>query len=353
MLGKNRMSRSFNRRCIRCVLPDTFPGIHFDEEGLCNFCAETPAVPALEQRRLQLKEELEQVILAHKGNAYYDCVVAFSGGKDSSYTLAHLVQTYSLNCLAVTIDNDFMAEQARRNCKAVTQALGVDHLMYTPAPRFMNRMYVNSVTHKNVHSKAAIRRASGICNSCINLINTYMIKTALQNGTFLIAGGYIGGQVPKDSAIMVINLQRKKQMDQVALKRYAAHFGDDAYRYFDLDDRLYAQGDAITVTNPMLTMNVSEAEIIDHIKTLGWQAPRNTGKNSSNCLLNDLGIAIHQKQHGFHPYVFEISEQVRQGTMTRETALEKVENVREFDSLNWQVEKIGLDLVEIEGSNGQ
>lgn len=347
------MSKSSNKRCVRCVLPDTFPGIRFDEHGLCNFCAETPAATDLEKRRLELKEELEQVILGHKGKAYYDCVVAFSGGKDSSYTLARLVQTYGLNCLAVTIDNDFMAEQARRNCKTVTQALGVDHLMYTPANRFMNKMYVTSVTQNDIHPKAAIRRASSMCNSCINLINTYMIKTALQNGIFLIAGGYIGGQVPKDSAIMVINLQRKKQMDQIALQRYAIHFGEEAYQYFDLDDRLYTLGDKITVVNPMLTLNVSEEEIITHIKTLGWQAPRNTGKNSSNCLLNDLGIAIHQKQHGFHPYVFEISEQVRQGTMARETALEKVENVRGFSTLNWQVEKIGLDLAEIESSNGQ
>lgn len=337
-------------RCSRCILPSTFPGISFDEHGLCNFCAETPVGPALAQRRLALKESLEQTIAEHKGQAHYDCIVAFSGGKDSSYTLAHLVKTYGLNCLAVTIDNDFMANQARINCKTVTQALGVDHLMYTPATQFMNKMYVSSVTQKDIHSKAAIKRASGICNSCINLINAYMIKTALQNGTFLIAGGYIGGQVPKDSAIMVINLQRKKQMDQISLKRYVAHFGEDAYGYFGLDDRLYAQGDKITVINPMLTLHVSEEEIISDIEALGWQAPKNTGKNSSNCLLNDLGIVLHQKQYGFHPYVFEISEQVRQGTLDRAAALEKIGKTRGLASLSWQVEKIGLDLADIESA---
>lgn len=342
------MLKKSDKRCTRCVLPDTFPGISFDENGLCNFCAETPAASELEKRRFLLKEELEQVIFEHKGKAHYDCIVAFSGGKDSSYTLAQLVQTYGLNCLAVTIDNDFMANQARLNCKTITQALGVDHLMYTPTARFMNKMYTSSITAKDIHSKAAIKRASGICNSCINLINAYMIKTALQNGTFLIAGGYIGGQVPKDSAIMTINLQRKKQMDQIALKRYATYFGEEAYRYFGLDDSLYDQGDKITVINPMLTMHVSEEKIIAEIKALGWQPPKNTGKNSSNCLLNDLGIAIHQQQHGFHPYVFEISEQIRQGTLDRQTALEKIEKSRAFSSLSWQVEKIGLDLAEFE-----
>jgi tRNA(Ile)-lysidine synthase TilS/MesJ len=344
------MSNLPSKRCTRCVLPDTFPGISFDEHGLCNFCAETPAAAELEKKRLQLKESLEQVIFEHKGRAHYDCIVAFSGGKDSSYTLTQLVKTYGLNCLAVTIDNGFMAEQARLNCKTVTRALGVDHLIYTPASQFVNKMYVSSVTQKDIHSKAAIKRASGICNSCINLINAYMIKAALQNNTFLIAGGYIGGQVPKDSAIMVINLQRKKQMDQIALKRYVAHFGEEAYRYFGLDDRLYAQGDKITVINPMLTLHVSEEKIVQEIQALGWRAPKNTGKNSSNCLLNDLGIAIHQKQYGFHPYVFEISEQVRQGTLDRQTALEKIEKIRAFSSLGWQVKKIGLDLAELENT---
>ena len=26
------------KRCTRCVLPETFPGIQFDEEGVCQYC---------------------------------------------------------------------------------------------------------------------------------------------------------------------------------------------------------------------------------------------------------------------------------------------------------------------------
>jgi len=26
------------RRCTRCILPETFPGIEFDEDGVCNYC---------------------------------------------------------------------------------------------------------------------------------------------------------------------------------------------------------------------------------------------------------------------------------------------------------------------------
>lgn len=337
-----------SQRCTRCVLPNTFPGIQFDEMGLCNFCAESPLPTALAEKRRQLGLEMARVIQQHKGQAQYDCVVAFSGGKDSSYTLLHLVETHGLNCLAVTIDNDFIAEQAKANCKAVTRALGVDHLMYAPSTRFMANMYVTSVTEPNVHARAAIRRASKICSSCINLVNAYMIKTALQNSIFLIAGGYIGGQVPKDSAIMTLSTSRKKQMDQLSLKRYTTYFGPETFRYFGLDESLYDRTDKLTIINPMLTLTISEAEIIDQISELGWQAPPDTGKNSSNCQLNDLGIAVHQRQYDFHPYVFELSEQVRNGLMSREQALTKLEKTPSFAELSWQVEKLGLDLTKIE-----
>lgn len=337
------------RRCTRCVLPETFPGIRFDETGVCHFCAEAAGLTDQATKRARLKADMTAAIEAAVGErrSQYDCIVAFSGGKDSSYTLVHLVEQYGLNCLAVTIDNGFIANQARENCRTVPESLGVDHIMFTPAAKFMNNMYVTSVTKPEVHTKAAIRRASSMCNSCINLINAYMIRTALQNGTGLIAGGYIGGQVPKDSAIMTLNLQRKKHLDQMAIKRYTTHFGAESARYFGLEATLYDQMEQLTIINPMLTMSISEEEIIARIEPLGWRSPKNTGKNSSNCLLNDLGIAIHQHQHSFHPYVFEISEQVRNRAMTREKAMEKVEKWRDFDSLRWQIDKVGLDLNEI------
>ncbi len=26
------------KHCSKCVLPDTFPGIEFDKDGVCNYC---------------------------------------------------------------------------------------------------------------------------------------------------------------------------------------------------------------------------------------------------------------------------------------------------------------------------
>ena len=61
-----------------------------------------------------------EILEASRGTGAYDAIVAFSGGKDSSYTLKLLVEDYGLNCLAVTIDNGFISEGAFKNCRTIT-----------------------------------------------------------------------------------------------------------------------------------------------------------------------------------------------------------------------------------------
>jgi len=336
------------RLCTRCVLPSTFPGISFDAHGLCSMCQDAPPAPEFEKIRGELRRKLASVFDDNRGKAEYDVIVAFSGGKDSSYTLMTLTRTYGLKCLAVTIDNGFIAEQAQKNLRAVTSSLGIDFLLFTPAPVFMNHLYKTSAT-TSVHTKAALTRASSMCNSCINLINNHMVKLALEKSVPIIAGGYIGGQVPKDSVIMVMDLDVQARFRSEAIKRYLKHFGPDAEGYFGISDALVARSPLrkINIVNPMLAFGVSEERIIEEISTLGWRKTADTGSNSTNCLLNDLGIAVHYKQHRYNPYVNEIAEQVRTGLMSREEAIHKVQDIPDFARVERQARAIGLDWSDI------
>lgn len=334
-----------NKLCTKCILPDSFPGINFDVAGVCNFCRSAPPPQDLAKIRGKLTAQMVEAIEAAKATSpeNYDCVVAFSGGKDSSYTLSLLVTEYKLKCLAITIDNGFVADQAIANCKAVTTALGVDFMFFTPAPTFMNNMYkASALQSEEIHSKSALTRASSICNSCISLINTYMIKVSLQQRIPLIAGGYIGGQVPKDGAVMQIDLDMQQRLSQSKLEKFSKAFGPRTNDYFAIPERYMKDKIKITLLNPMLTLAVTEDQIIERISQFGWKKTTNTGAHSTNCRLNDLGIALHLKQNGFHPYAAEVSDQIRAGTMTRETALKKVGENPQFADLVWQANKIGI-----------
>jgi len=52
-----------------------------------------------------------------KGKRNYDTFVAYSGGKDSTYTLMTLKQDFGLKVLAVTLDHGFVFPMALKNIR--------------------------------------------------------------------------------------------------------------------------------------------------------------------------------------------------------------------------------------------
>ncbi len=332
------------RICGRCVLPDTFPGITFDANGECSFCQQAGPVADLERQRTASLVAMNRVIDAARGKGgEYECIVAYSGGKDSCYTLKLMVERYRLRCLAVTIDNGFLSDRARLNGLAVTSALGVDLLCFRPAPAFMNRLYRESAVRDDLHAPSAIKRASATCSSCIQLVNTQMICMALDRGAPLIAGGYIGGQVPKDAAHLTIDVSLLAKARLAVQSRYVQVLGSEADQYLALPPTVPGTA-SVTILNPMLVAQVTEEQIIEAIAPLGWQRTKDTGPQSTNCRLNDLGIFLHHRKHGFNPYLFEMAEQVRQGLLDRDVALERARVIPSEEAVADQARQIGLDL---------
>lgn len=79
------------RICKKCILPDNFKNTTFNEEGICNYCQSnitiSKKVNISEEFKKEKSAEIERIISEQKGKAQYDCVVGFSGGKDSTYLL--------------------------------------------------------------------------------------------------------------------------------------------------------------------------------------------------------------------------------------------------------------------------
>ena len=332
------------RSCRRCLLLETIPGLRLDASDLCDICQFTPSAVQLAEVREQSRLEMEAVIAAHRSNRKYECIVAYSGGKDSSYTLKLLVGKYGLRCIAITVDNGFLAGRTLDNCRAICSGLGVDHVLFTPEREFMARLYRTSAMNEDIHSKAAIRRASSMCNSCINLINVHMIHKALELDVPLIAGGYLGGQLPRDSAMLKIRPRMQAKLRSPMVHRFVNFLGEEARAFFELYPATKGPDREITVINPMLGLAIREEEIIASLAPLGWQRPVDSGVTSTNCRLNDLGVYVHQRRHGFHPYAFEIAEQVRHGLMSQEEAAVKLAALPTRHEVAGLAHQIGLEI---------
>ena len=335
------------QRCKRCVISEQFPGAELDEHGICSMCREEPLETEVEAMRAEMLAQMQGLFaqLRESRKGEYDVVVALSGGKDSTYTLKLLADDYDLRCLAVTIDNGFLSDMAIENCNTVTSALGVDFMVFKPATEFMRKLYRESLKG-DLHPPGAIRRASDICNSCINLINTRMIKIAMSHHVSLIAGGYLGGQVPKNSAMLTLDINRQRALRKAGTQKFTTRLGDAATRMFDLPEANDSQDGKINVVNPLLAIPYNLDFIMGEIAKLGWKKPTDTGGHSSNCQINDFGIVTHLRKYGFHPYEMELADLVRKGFMDREEAIAKLESVPDPKVLKPIATKLGYKSVD-------
>jgi len=125
-------------RCARCAMPDTYPEVTFDDEGVCNFCrfydahwAEWMASPELQR---ESDTALRRIFAkAQRKKKPYDALIGISGGKDSSYMLYLLREVYGLNVLTFTKDGGFLAEDAKRRIDRLVKIFDVPHIyVYDP-----------------------------------------------------------------------------------------------------------------------------------------------------------------------------------------------------------------------------
>ena len=90
----------------KCGLPSNYPNISFNEEGICDLCLSFDTYQKNVSHYFRdleaLKLVMQQARIKRKGT--YDCMMLLSGGKDSSYALAQLVDM-NLKVLAFTLEN--------------------------------------------------------------------------------------------------------------------------------------------------------------------------------------------------------------------------------------------------------
>jgi len=110
-----------------------------------------------------------------------------------------------------------------------------------------------------------------------------------------------------------------------------------------LDQRHYDRGRLPSFIHPLAFSDYKEADILKSIAEIGWMPPDDTDANSTNCLLNSFGNEVHLRQYGFHPYAFEIAGLVRDGYMSREDGILKLNTPPNPNVLDMVKQKLGVD----------
>lgn len=313
------------KRCTRCVLPETFPGITFDADGVCNYCQQYRGDEHLEKQKERMRRKFDEILAQVRGQGEYDCLMSWSGGKDSTYTMVVLKERFGLRVLAFTFDNGFVSPRTFENMRNVTENLGVDHIIVKPRFDLLRQVFVGSAQQRDLYTPKALERASNVCTSCMGLAKGIALRLALERDIPLMAYGWSPGQAPITSAIFRGNPQMMCAMLQATMEPLRSLAGEAIAPYFPTEAQLSAASRWPYNVSPLAFLNYDEEAEVERISRLGWQRPDDTDPNSTNCLLNAFAIQSHIEQMGFHPYALELANLVREGYLDREEAITRLE----------------------------
>lgn len=306
--------------CSRCGIASNVPATTFDTAGVCSICRAYDSYVDKAQAYFKTPDEfkvlVEQMKAARTGA--YDCLVLFSGGKDSTYML-YKIKDLGLKALAFTLDNGFLSAEAMANIRRVIQMVGVDHVF--GATPHMNEIFVDS-----------LKQFSNVCNGCFKTTYTLAANLAREKGIHYIVTGLSRGQFFETR--LTEDVFKRKDYDVVKIDalvleaRKAYHHRPDAVSSHLAVDILQGDGifDEIKFVDFYRYWSVPLEELYAELKERGaWFRPSDTGR-STNCIINDLGIYIHKKQRGFHNYSLPYSWDVRLDQKTRGEAMQELED---------------------------
>ena len=119
------------KRCTKCVMPDTRPGISFDEEGVCQACRNHEKKKNTDW--VTRERELMELCDRYRRTVGWDCVIAVSGGKDSHYQTHVMKEKLGMHPLLVTVEDNFpMTNAGLHNIKNISEEFGCEIISLKP-----------------------------------------------------------------------------------------------------------------------------------------------------------------------------------------------------------------------------
>ncbi|MFI6151818.1 hypothetical protein ACIBCA_03875 [Kitasatospora sp. NPDC051170] len=301
------------RHCVRCGITAAYPGLTFDADGVCSLCTHYAAHRRAVHDYFRPPEELAPTLRAAaeaRGSAY-DCLLLFSGGKDSSYVLYRLVDL-GLRVMTFTFDNGFISRTALRNCLAITEELGVEHITATRADQ--KAVFLDS-----------LRDHKSVCNGCFRSLLDLSTELAHTRNIPSIVTGLSRGQIMDErlswfherGVFDVAEIEEKLRLGRRAYhSAHSAHSASAVDQASTVDQA--SAVDTVRIVDYFRYSEVTKTDIRAFLRERSdlWSQPVDTGFCSSNCMINDVGVYVHSAERGYHNYEAPTRWEVRLGHLT-------------------------------------
>lgn len=343
------------KRCTKCILPETMPFISFDSKGVCNYCNNYKL-----RNNPKPKEELLRLVEPYRRKNSPDCIVPFSGGRDSSYALHLIVNELKMKPVTYTYDWGMITGLGKRNISRMCSALGVENITITDNIAKKRRNIainlkawlksphlgmVSILTAGDKHFFRHVERVKKQTGINLNLWGVNPLEVTHFKAGFL-------GVKPDFEEKRVYMHGFSKQIVYHCL-RLKAMLRSPGYFNWSLWDTLYGEYHR-SFTKKRDYYHIfdywrwDEGLIDEVLKGYQWERANDT---EATWRIGDGTAAfynyIYYTVAGFTEHDTFRSNQIREGQLTREDALNMVkeENRPRYENIKWYLDAIGVDFV--------
>ncbi len=319
--------------CKRCLLPETYPKLKINEDGLCNACEQydekwkhfdpNKAKSEFEKRIREITKRGEKV------------VVTCSGGIDSSYVAFLCKRKYNLDVIGANFNHGFVTDTAKNNLARIRETLNIPIIEITPDLEIMYRLY-----------RDFLLATGDFCTPCCQgCCRSGFIVARNNNARTIIHGGVSGSRVEFN----VLGMLR--------------HHYDRFMKYAKNNYPTDKLQKIVTPTSEISEFNLialpqyfdwDEDNIIGILqKEIGWETMPNGRTRHVDCLVAEVSDFLLQKKFGFSKRWMTISANIRAGLIDTETGRIKIKEEEEkiqqepVDAMNILLEKLKLTREEL------
>jgi hypothetical protein len=306
--------------CKKCILPDGFLGIQLNSEGLCDFCADpnhknnnySRTIIDHQKKAAAISDWDKVVALMQRGHntQRYDCIVGYSGGKDSTALLDYLVNELGVNPLAITINTGFMTAIAKQNIKDTLQKIRVEHRLIEEAVSTFTKLYKYLFL---THNSNEIFLTRTVCDYCSDLLHSIIVQQALHYDVPYILFGYSPDQtfryfyeIPPEE---IIHQWRPALIDQKPFTE------EDRKWYLSRDE--VSNKKLPRVLFPYHVIPYKEDEIISLVESKHYIQKGHADPLLTNCNVVHAATFYDYNRYGGILYAYQYAELVRQDPQAR------------------------------------
>lgn len=344
------------RRCTKCLLTETMPFISFDSDGVCNYCRNYKP-----RNKPKPVEEIFNLLEPYRRKHGNDCIVPFSGGRDSCYGLHLIVKELQMKPVTYTYDWGMVTDLGRRNISRMCAELGVENIIVADditkkreyiaknLRAWLKSPHLGMISILTAGDKHFFRHIETIKKQTGISLNLWGINplevTHFKAGFLGVPPDFEEKRVYSHGAMKQLRYQYLRLKAMMASPGYFNSslwdtLSGEYYRSFTKKTDYYHVFDY---------WRWDEKQIDDTLALYDWEKAPDT---NTTWRIGDGTAAFYNYVYytvaGFTEHDTFRSNQIREGDLTRAEALEMVEdeNSPRYPNIKWYLDAVGVEFKE-------